>query len=203
MPLLSWKDGIIVLEVVVVLVVHGWNQDRRASKASRGRSMRLAILCASLIAVVGAISIVTYGACATSRREKALRSLETLVLALVAFFVFFAAPASCRASLWPLFAVTLVPLLLNWLALLPFKDWIGVDDFSWRADMAVLVDGLVLTCIRFLPAIMAGLLTVPIVLLVKSHCFDASVLASFVVLAGTMSWCVRSFARFSWERERW
>ncbi|NDE17204.1 hypothetical protein EBZ80_19965 [bacterium] len=203
MPLLSWKDGIIVLEVVVVLIVHGWNQDRRATKASRGRSMRLAILCASLIAVVGAISIVTYGACATSRREKALRSLETHVLALVAFFVFFAVPASCRASLWPLFVVTLVPLLLNWLALLPLKDRVSVDDFSWRADMAVLADGIVLTCIRFLPAIMVGLLTVPIVLFVKSRCFDAVVLASFVVLAGSMSWCVRSFAQFSWERERW
>ena len=198
MSLLSWRDALVLVAAMVILLVNvyvAW------SKGTLGR--RRSVIGLLLVFLVAAAwLIVLWGLCwKTPTRETVLRSLEAHALASVAVVVFFLAP--CRARRWtllPLFLVTLLPWVLHWCTLFPFRNLVAVDDFSWRPNAAVALDGLVFFCLRYLPRIMTALLVVTVLVAVfTSRCVDVVTIVSLVVLTGTMTWCVRKFGRLSWD----
>lgn len=198
MPLLSWRDALVPVAAIVILLVNvrvAW------SKGTLGRRPSVRVVTAIGLLVVGLLSaswlMVLLGLClAAQTRETVVRFLSThALLASVALVVFFLAP--CRAKRWallPLLLITLLPLVLHLCALFPFQNLVAVDDFSWRANAAVALDGLVFFCFFYLPHIITVLLMVAVLVAVfTSRCIDVVAIVSLVALAGTMTWRVGEF----------
>lgn len=201
--LLSWRDVLVAVAAIVILVV---NVHVAWSKGTSGRrpSVRVVTAIGLLVGLLSAaaLSIVLWGLCwKTQTYETVLRSLETHALASVALVVFFLSP--CRAKGWallPLLLITLLPLVLHWCALFPFRNLVAVDDFSWRPGAAIALDGFVFLCLRLLARIITVLLVVAVLVAVfTSRYIDVVAIVSLVVLAGTMTWRVGEFGRLSWD----